>query len=89
MSALAKLLEPWDCLPEEVQPDEYELSERLARYRDEAAAEYAALVAEIDILRDAIMQAMNNLGVPQAGYPAPVEAAYNILSAALRKDAEK
>ena len=33
--------------------------------------------------REAIREAMNNLGVPQPGYPAPVAEAYWILDAAL------
>ena len=33
--------------------------------------------------REAIREAMNNLGVPQPGYPAPVAEAYRILDAAL------
>ena len=39
------------------------------------------LEAENKRLREGIQDAMNNIGVPQDGYPAPVAEAYRILDA--------
>jgi hypothetical protein len=42
------------------------------------------LLKERDRLREAIRNAMNELGVPQPDYPAPISNAYNILAEALK-----
>lgn len=46
--------------------------------------QYHSLEAELNKSREAIRNAMNELGVPQPGYLAPVANAYNILNDALR-----
>ena len=45
--------------------------------------EFAQLQAENARLRDALQSVMDNLGVPQPDYPAPVAHAYEIARAAL------
>ena len=37
------------------------------------------LLSDLRDLREAVRQAMNNIGVPQSGYPAPVAEAYSLL----------
>jgi hypothetical protein len=53
----------------------------------DARRAHEALVAEIETLRSAIDAALNELGVPQPDYPAPVANAVAILAAVRGGDA--
>jgi hypothetical protein len=56
------------------------------RTKDKLIERIRELEAENEVLMDGIQTAMNNIGVPQAGYPAPVAVAYLILDALLTGD---
>jgi hypothetical protein len=57
--------------------------ERATRGDDYVRADVEALLKMVEEKDRAIREAMNNLGVPQPGYPAPVAVAYDILEKAL------
>lgn len=48
--------------------------------------DYLEVLSELVILKDTMRKAMNELGVPQPGYIAPVANAYNILNEALKNE---
>lgn len=62
-------------LSERIPPS---LWEALCKKRDKRIAQ---LEAENERLREGVQSAMNELGVPNAGYPSPIVEAYEILDA--------
>lgn len=61
------------------------VSVEAAEHDDARIAAHAHLIAAAPTMAEAIQRALNELGVPQPGYPQPVANAVEILSAALTK----